>query len=48
MGFGSALARLVALGRIEPVRFREIPIYDATATHRHKDDRGLVMVFRRR
>jgi SAM-dependent methyltransferase len=45
-GFGSALARLVAAGRIEPVRFRDIPIYEG-ADHPHKDDRGLVMVFRR-
>ncbi len=45
-GFGSALARLVAAGRIEPVRFRDIPIYEG-AEHPHKDDRGLVMVFRR-
>lgn len=46
-GFGSALARLVANGRIEPVRFREIAIYDASAAHEHKDDRGLVIVFRK-
>ncbi len=45
-GFGSALAKLVAAGRIEPVRFREIAIYEG-AEHAHKDDRGLVMVFRR-
>jgi SAM-dependent methyltransferase len=45
-GFGSALARLVATGRIEPVRFRDIPIYEG-ADHPHKDDRGLVMVFRK-
>ncbi|MEM6489892.1 MAG: class I SAM-dependent methyltransferase [Pseudomonadota bacterium] len=45
-GFGSALARLVAAGRIEPVRFREIQIYEA-ADHEHAQDRGLVMVFRR-
>jgi SAM-dependent methyltransferase len=44
-GFGSALAGLVATGRIEPVRFRDIPIYEG-ADHPHKDDRGLVMVFR--
>jgi SAM-dependent methyltransferase len=47
-GFGSALARLVAHGMIEPVRFREIPIYEPWAQHEHKDDKGLVMVFRRR
>jgi SAM-dependent methyltransferase len=45
-GFGSALARLVAQGRITPVAWRDIPIYDG-ADHPHKDDRGLVMVFRR-
>jgi SAM-dependent methyltransferase len=45
-GFGSALARLVAAGRITPVDFRDIPIYEG-ASHPHKDDRGLVMVFRR-
>lgn len=46
-GFGSALARLVAAGRIDPVRFADIPIYEG-ADHPHKDDRGLVMVFRTR
>ncbi len=46
-GFGSALASLVARGTIEPVRFSEIAIYE-NATHEHKDDRGLVMVFRKR
>ena len=45
-GFGSALAQLVALGRITPVTWRDIPIYEG-ADHPHKDDRGLVMVFRR-
>lgn len=45
-GFGSALARLVARGRISPVEWRDIPIYEG-ARHPHKDDRGLVMVFRR-
>ena len=44
--FGSALAKLVAAGLIEPVRFRDIAIYEG-AEHPHKDDRGLVMVFRR-
>jgi SAM-dependent methyltransferase len=43
--FGSALARLVAAGRITPVMFHDIPIYEG-AEHAHKDDRGLVMVFR--
>lgn len=46
-GFGAALALLVAGGRIETVRFRDIPI-DEGAVHPHKDDRGLVMVFRTR
>jgi len=45
-GFGSALARLVATGKTEPVRFREIPIYD-NDDHHHGADRGLVMVFRK-
>ncbi len=45
-GFGSALARLVAAGRILPVNFRDIPIYEGAA-HPHKDDRGLVMVFQK-
>ncbi|AWD23453.1 hypothetical protein B6K69_10675 [Fuscovulum blasticum] len=45
-GFGSALARLVAAGRITPVAWRDIPIYEG-AEHPHKDDRGLVMVFRK-
>jgi len=45
-GFGSALARLVALGQITPVAWRDISIYEG-ADHPHKDDRGLVMVFRK-
>lgn len=45
-GFGSALARMVAHGQITPVAFRDIPIYEG-AEHPHKDDRGLVMVFRK-
>ncbi len=45
-GFGSALARLVAHGKITPIAWRDIPIYEG-AEHSHKDDRGLVMVFRR-
>lgn len=44
-GFGSALAMLVAEGRIAPVEFRLIPIYE-NAAHDHAQDRGLVMVFR--
>ena len=46
MGFGSALAGLVAEGRITPVRFRRIDIYEG-ADHAHKDDKGLVIQFRR-
>lgn len=45
--FGSALAALVAQDLIEPVRFRDIPVYEG-ASHPHRDDRGLVMVFRKR
>lgn len=45
-GFGSELARLVARGKISPVVWHDIPIYEG-ADHPHKDDRGLVMVFRR-
>lgn len=45
-GFGSELARLVAQGRITPVGWRDIPIYEGV-DHPHKDDRGLVMVFRK-
>lgn len=45
-GFGSELARLVARGAISPVAWRDIPIYEG-AEHPHKEDRGLVMVFRR-
>lgn len=45
LSFGSTLARLVADGRIEPVRFEEIGIYE-DADHEHSEDKGLVMVFR--
>jgi len=45
--FGSVLAQLVARGRIEPVRFQEIAIYEGH-DHPHAKDRGLVMVFRTR
>lgn len=45
-GFGSELARLVAAGKITPVAWRDIPIYE-DAEHPHAKDRGLVMVFRR-
>jgi SAM-dependent methyltransferase len=44
-GFGSALAVLVAEGKITPVTFRHIDIYD-NADHDHGADKGLVMVFR--
>ena len=43
-GIGSALAMHQAAGRIGPLSFREIPIYEG-ADHPHKDDRGLVMIF---
>ncbi|MEM9341732.1 MAG: class I SAM-dependent methyltransferase [Pseudomonadota bacterium] len=46
MGFGSTLAMLVAEGRISPVRFKVIDIYEG-ADHPHAKDRGLVMVFER-
>lgn len=45
LGFGSALAGHVAAGRITPMRFADIPIYE-NADHSHADDRGLVMIFR--
>lgn len=45
LGFGSALATLVAEGRITPVAFRQIDIYDK-GHHAHSSDKGLVMVFR--
>lgn len=45
MGFGSALATLQASGRISPLRFAEIKIYDKD-DHPHAQDRGLVMIFR--
>jgi SAM-dependent methyltransferase len=46
MGFGSALAGLQASGRITPLRFFDIPIYEG-ADHPHAADRGLVMTFRK-
>lgn len=46
LGFGSALAGLVAAGRIAPVRFHDIAIYEG-ADHPHLRDRGLVMAFRK-
>lgn len=44
-GFGSTLALLQAHGKIEPVRFYDIPIYEGV-DHDHAEDRGLVMSFR--
>jgi SAM-dependent methyltransferase len=46
MGFGSALAGLQAAGRITPLRFFDIPIYEG-ADHDHAQDRSLVMTFRK-
>jgi SAM-dependent methyltransferase len=45
-GFGSELARMVAHGKIAPVSWHDIPIYEG-ADHPHRNDRGLVMVFRK-
>jgi SAM-dependent methyltransferase len=45
-GFGSAFALLVAAGRITPLSFRNIPIYEG-AHHPHAKDRGLVAIFRK-
>ena len=45
-GFGSALATLVARGKISPVRFVEFPLYENT-NHAHAEDTGLAMVFRK-
>lgn len=45
-GFGSELARMVAHGKISPVVWRDIAIYEG-ADHPHSQDRGLVMVFRK-
>lgn len=47
MGFGSALARMVAHGQITPVVWHDIAIYEGAA-HPHAADRGLVMTFRKR
>jgi SAM-dependent methyltransferase len=47
-GFGSALARLAASGRIGPLGFREVPIYGPGAAHEHAGDRALVAIFARR
>lgn len=46
-GFGSAFARLVAAGRVTPLDFREVAIYEG-AGHEHAGDRGVVALFRRR
>jgi len=45
-GFGSALAQLVAGGRITPVRFHDFAIYDK-ADDAHGNERGLIMEFHR-
>jgi len=47
MGFGSRLAQLVAKGEITPLKFREIDIYRGVE-HDHIEDKGLVMIFRKR
>lgn len=44
LGFGSALARLVAKTKITPVRFQEFKLY-AGKTHDHDEDTGLAMIF---
>ncbi len=46
-GFGSALARHVAAGRIGPLDFREVAVYEGKA-HEHSADRALAVLFRRR
>ncbi len=46
MGFGSTLAVLQARGRIGPLRFADIAIYEG-GDHPHAADRGLVMIFRK-
>jgi SAM-dependent methyltransferase len=45
-GFGSALAQMVARGKITPVQFREFSIYDKPGGD-HADDKGLIMAFRK-
>lgn len=46
-GIGSALALHQAAGRIGPLSFRDIAIYEG-ADHPHSNDRGLVMIFEAR
>lgn len=46
-GIGSLLATAVGRSEIEPVRFKEIPIYEA-ADPQLSRQRGLVMVFRKK
>jgi SAM-dependent methyltransferase len=46
VGFGSSFALLVAAGRITPLTFETIPIYEG-ADHPHAGDRGLVALFRK-
>lgn len=45
-GFGSKFAQLVAHGRITPLEFAEIDIYEG-ADHPHAGDKGLVAIFRK-
>ncbi|MEM0988842.1 MAG: class I SAM-dependent methyltransferase [Pseudomonadota bacterium] len=46
-GFGSAFAKLVALGQITPLDFRHVRFYEEGAQHKHADDTGLVAFFRK-
>lgn len=46
LGFGSALANLVSRGKISPVNFSEIDIYEKD-DHAHAEDKGIVMIFRK-
>ena len=46
LGFGSALANLVSRGKISPVNFSEIDIYEK-GDHAHAEDKGIVMIFRK-
>lgn len=45
-GFGSAFAQLVAAGRITPVNFREIGVYEGVE-HEHAGDRCVIALFRK-
>jgi len=46
LGFGSTLANLVSRGKISPVNFLEIDIYEKD-DHGHAEDKGIVMIFRK-